>query len=192
MNFMGKKNGKVGTRSKWALKSKLKSLNFILVTMGSPWGFLSKVCILLKATWSLSDSLSSSVCDSLGNVIVIKKKKPLKDILSLSSLVIFHANQISESILCVCVPHFSRCLTLCDPVDCSPPGSSVHRISQAKILEWVATSFSRGSSWPRNWTWVSGIAGRFFTIWATRYRSIKTPSKKVCALGVSPLSFSLL
>ena len=108
MNFMGKKNGKVGTRSKWALKSKLKSLNFILVTMGSPWGFLSKVCILPKATWSLSDSLSSSVCDSLGNVIVIKKKKPLKDILSLSSLVIFHANQISESVLCVCVPRFSR------------------------------------------------------------------------------------
>ena len=42
------------------------------------------------------------------------------------------------------------CLTLCDPMDCSQPGSSVHGISQARILEWVAISFSRGSSQPRN------------------------------------------
>ena len=60
------------------------------------------------------------------------------------------------------------CLTLCDPMDSSPPGSSVHGIFQAWILEWVAISFSRGSSWPRDWTQVSRIAGRCFTIWATR------------------------
>ena len=54
-------------------------------------------------------------------------------------------------------------LTLCNPMECSPPGSSVHRISQARILEWVVISFSRGSSWLRDWTWVSCIAGRFFT-----------------------------
>ena len=60
------------------------------------------------------------------------------------------------------------CLTLCDLMDCSLPGSSVHGILQTKILEWVAISFSRGSSWPRNWTHVSHTAGRFFTIWATR------------------------
>ena len=59
------------------------------------------------------------------------------------------------------------CLTLCNPMDCSPPGFSVHRILQARILEWVAISFSRGSSQPRNWTKVSYIAGRFFTIWVT-------------------------
>ena len=53
------------------------------------------------------------------------------------------------------------CLSLCDPMDCSPPGSSVHGILQARTLEWVAISFSRGSSWPRDWTWVSCIAGRF-------------------------------
>ena len=46
----------------------------------------------------------------------------------------------------------------CDPVDCSPPGSSVHGISQARILEWVASSFSRGSSRPRNRTRVSCTA----------------------------------
>ena len=60
------------------------------------------------------------------------------------------------------------CLTLCSPMDCSPPGSSVHRILQARILEWVATSPSRGSSQPRDRTPVSCIAGKFFTIWATR------------------------
>ena len=51
-------------------------------------------------------------------------------------------------------------------MDCSPPGSSVCRILQARILESFAISFSRGSSWPRNHTQVSCIADRFFTIWA--------------------------
>ena len=60
------------------------------------------------------------------------------------------------------------CLTFCDPMDCSPPGSSVHGSLQARILEWVAISFSRGSSQPRDQTEVSCIAGRFFTIWTTR------------------------
>ena len=50
------------------------------------------------------------------------------------------------------------CLTLCDLMDCSPPGSSVHGISQARILEWVAISFSRGSSQPRDGTHVSCIS----------------------------------
>ena len=60
------------------------------------------------------------------------------------------------------------CPTLCDPVDYSPPGSSVHGILQARILEWVAISFSRGSSWPKDRTQVSHIAGRCFNPWATR------------------------
>ena len=59
------------------------------------------------------------------------------------------------------------CPTLCDPVECSPPGSSVHGTLQARILEWVAISFSRGSSQPRDWTQVSRIAGRRFNLWAT-------------------------
>ena len=53
-------------------------------------------------------------------------------------------------------------------MDCSPPGCSVHGIFQARILEWVVIPFSRGSSWPRDRTQVSYIAGGFFTIWATR------------------------
>ena len=60
------------------------------------------------------------------------------------------------------------CLILCHPIDWGSPGSSVHGILQARILEWVAGPFSRRSSRLRDWTWVSCIAGRFFTIWATK------------------------
>ena len=60
------------------------------------------------------------------------------------------------------------CLTLCNPMDCIPPVSSVHGILQAKILEWVAMLSSRGSSQPRDQTQVFCIAGRFFTVWTTR------------------------
>ena len=56
------------------------------------------------------------------------------------------------------------CLTLCDPMGCSPLGSSIHGISQARILEWVAISFSRESSQPRDRTRVSGIPGRCFNL----------------------------
>ena len=59
------------------------------------------------------------------------------------------------------------CPTLCDPMDCSLSGFSVHGIFQERVLEWITISFSRGSSRPRNWTWVSCIAGRRFTVWAT-------------------------
>ena len=53
-------------------------------------------------------------------------------------------------------------------MDCSLPGSSIHGIFQARVLEWVTISFSRGSYQPRDWSQVSHIAGRPFTIWATR------------------------
>ena len=56
----------------------------------------------------------------------------------------------------------------CDPMDCSLPGFTVHGLLQARILEWVATPFCRGSPQPRGQIGVSCIAGRFFTIWATR------------------------
>ena len=61
----------------------------------------------------------------------------------------------STRLACICTQ--SR-PTLCDPMDCSPPGSSVHEISQARILEWVAISFSRRSSWHRNWTFTFCIS----------------------------------
>ena len=72
------------------------------------------------------------------------------------------------------------------PMDCSPPSSSVHRILQARILEWVSISFSRGSSQPRDRTQVSHIAGRCFNLCTTREAPIriaiikKTRNNKYC------------
>ena len=60
------------------------------------------------------------------------------------------------------------CPTLCDHMDFSRPGSSIHGIFQARVLEWAAISFSWESFQPRDQTWVSRIAGRRFTVWATR------------------------
>ena len=58
--------------------------------------------------------------------------------------------------------------TLCDPMDCSRPGSSLHGILQARTLEWFAISFSRGSSQPRDQTRVSCIAGKRFNLWTNK------------------------
>ena len=69
---------------------------------------------------------------------------------------------------CMCVLVTQSCLTLHELMGYSPPGSSVHGIFQARIPEWVAIPFSRGSSQPRDRTLFSFIAGGFFTIWATR------------------------
>ena len=87
--------------------------------------------------------------------------------------------------LLVCVHVCSvalSCPTLCDPMDYSPPGSSVHGIFQARTLEWIAVSFSRGSSSPRNRTGVSCIAGGFFIAEPTREATPAGPT--LSALGV--------
>ena len=78
--------------------------------------------------------------------------------------------QLLHIIISLCLLTY-LCLTLCDPLDCNPPGSPVLGISQARILEWVAISSSRGSSQPMDQThvsWSSCIAGKFFTHWAIR------------------------
>ena len=72
-------------------------------------------------------------------------------------------------------------------MDCSLPGSSIHGIFQAIVLEWVAISFSRGSSWPRDQTWVSHIIDRCFTVWATREVSVFTSLYLVGKLYLSTL-----
>ena len=66
--------------------------------------------------------------------------------------------------VCVCLI-VQSCPNLCNPMHCSPPDSAVHGIFQARILEWVAISSSRGSSQPRDQTLISCIAGGFFTCW---------------------------
>ena len=79
--------------------------------------------------------------------------------------IIFAANILGNTV-CVLITRLYPILY--DPMDCSPPGSSVHGILQARIPEWVAISFSRESSGPRDRTWVSCIADGWFTIWTTR------------------------
>ena len=89
-------------------------------------------------------------------------------------------------------------LTLSDPVNCSLPSSSVHGILQARILEWVAIPFSRGSSQPRDRTLVSCTAGRFFIIWATReihisaYSFIIEYGRPYCLIVRNSFPFPLL
>ena len=87
------------------------------------------------------------------------------------------------------------CLTLCKPMAYSLPGSSVHVILQARILEWVAISFSRGSSQSRDWTQVSHTAGRFFTIcWSLSHAQLfVTPRTTTRQTSLSfTISWSLL
>ena len=78
----------------------------------------------------------------------------------------------------MCVLVAQLCPTLCDPMDYSPPASSVHGILQARILEWIAIPSSRRSSQPRDWTQVSCVADKFFTFWGTG----KAFSTYICVL----------
>ena len=80
-------------------------------------------------------------------------------------------------------PVAQSCLTLYNPMDYSPPGSSIHGILQARILEWVAISSSRGSSQPRDRTQVSCIAGGFFTSWGAAIAILRWWGSKMLYLG---------
>ena len=81
-------------------------------------------------------------------------------------------------VCCCCCFVAKLCLTLCDPMDCSPPGSSVHGIHQVTLLEWVAIPLSRGSSWPRDQTQVFCI-----TVWAIYTPSFLLSHKKFCTVS---------
>ena len=77
------------------------------------------------------------------------------------------------------------CPTLCDPMDCSLPGSSVHGIPQAIVLEWIAISFSRGSSRPRDQTRVSWIVDRWFTVWViVKFQDISLQNKPISCISL--------
>jgi len=80
------------------------------------------------------------------------------------------------------------CWTVWDPMDCSPPGSSVYGILLARILEWNAIPFSRGCSWRRDQTQVSCIADRFFTNWATKEASLTFSSVQFSSVTQSRLT----
>ena len=79
------------------------------------------------------------------------------------------------------------CPTLCDPMDCSLQGFSIHGIFQARIVEWVTISFSRGSSRPRDGTRVSHIGGRCFNLWAT-WKQLGFLPQEICNVIISVFS----
>ena len=86
-------------------------------------------------------------------------------------------------LMCMHAKSFQLCTTLCGPMDCSPPGSSVHGILQARILEWAAMPSSRGSSWPRVGThvcYVSCIDMWVLYHWATCVCSVAKPCPTLC------------
>ena len=90
----------------------------------------------------------------------------------ISNEIKIHTKNVEFGFFCIilwcCCSVAKSCLTLCDLVDCHPPGLDfVHGISQARMLEWVAIFFSKGSFWPRNWTFISCIGMRIFHHWAT-------------------------
>ena len=92
--------------------------------------------------------------------------------------------------LILCVSHSAE-WPLCDLMNCSLPGFSGHGILQARILVWIAIFFSRGSFWPRDQTWISRIAGRFFTIWAIGKSSPYLGSTLLQSLPPSSLWYAL-
>ena len=83
------------------------------------------------------------------------------------------------------------CLTLCDPMDYSSPGSSAHGIFQTRILEWVASSFSRGSFWPRNWTQVSCIGRQMDSSPLALPGKLNTESNAIGAMRNNTLLYSI-
>ena len=90
---------------------------------------------------------------------------------------------------CACLPSRLGCVaTLCNLIDCNPPGSSVRGILQARILEWVAISCSRGSSWPRDWTHISHICLLCGVIgsWQVGSLQLAPPGKPVIDVGLNP------
>ena len=121
----------------------------------SPWTFYSEYCI-----WRYFRELEAP-----------------------SDGVLLTAVDLLPHVLCVCLDA-QTCLTLCDSLDCSPPGSSVLGISQARTLEWVAISFSGGFSWPRDRTCVSCIGRRIVYHWASRESNTWMCRKKMLLLAV--------
>ena len=113
-------------------------------------GFFENEYSSFLRSWSAAEALESiSTWYSQGEDGLEMKREPI----------------LSEECARVCLVTQS-CPTLCNPVDCSPPGSSVHGVSQTRVLEWIVISFSRESSQPRDWTYVSSvscIAAGFFT-----------------------------
>ena len=110
------------------------------------WTLHSFLCTILA-----TEGWKESALDLIGLLFLANTKQSSLSYTGGEALV-----QIDLLMSCL-LSHFS-CVWLCNPMDCSPPGSSAHGILQAKILEWIAISSSKGSSWPRNQTHVSIVS----------------------------------
>ena len=109
--------------------------------------------------WDPAQGILARVCFCGG--VFLLSKGAVGNALEASLWQISLSTQALSSVVCVCLCEClvaQWCPALCDPIDCGPPGSSVHGISQARILEWVTVSSSRGSSWPRDGTRFSHIS----------------------------------
>ena len=127
---------------------------------------LSTIYSIFELFYNICFYTNSSVISTFSfNQVWLDHGQGISSDIELSSVRIRHIQPKSPE--CVCVLVAQSCPTLCDPMDCSQPGSPVNGILQARILEWISIPFSRGSSLSRDWTLVSCIAGRFFTNWAT-------------------------
>ena len=100
--------------------------------------------------------ISTEIQKTLISNMILRRKNRAGGIMfpEFQTILPTHSQQIESEVT-------QSCPTLCDPIDCRLLRSSVHGIFQAKILKWVAISFSSRSSWPRDWTWVSCIVGRW-------------------------------
>ena len=122
--------------------------------------------VVKAEVWLLSyfpmgvDSLMPEIHD-LRNIALNYFYTWILKIITIINKIIFNSFQITIAVVLVT----QSCPALCDLMGCSPLASSVHGISQARILQWVASSFFRESSQPEDQIQVSHIAGRFFTIW---------------------------
>ena len=112
--------------------------------------FFMKAGSLFQSSWQKSWSLTGLV-EQLGYTGNQKTREAVVQVTGtwIQSPALNHPRYKENRIICLVA---KSCLTLCDPMDCSLPGSSVHGILQGRILKWVAISFSKGSSWPRDWT----------------------------------------
>ena len=146
-------------------KNKITSIDLIFYSvMESYWSWFS---FLNRSSWLLGgDPIGQGKEQKQGNQI----GNNAHSLDGLDYLAFFKSNASRRDVRCEQKKMLvaQSCPILCNLMDCSTPGSSMHGISQARILEWVTISFSRGSSQPRSRTQVSCIAGRFFTVWVTR------------------------
>ena len=143
--------------------SRSQSLSILKISV---WTCKTGILILYPwATWQIDGETVETVTDFIlgGSKITADGdcSHEIKRRLLLGRKVITNLKSESESEVA------QSCPILCDPMDCRLPGSSIHGIFQARILEWIAISFYRRSYQPRDWTQVSHIVRRHFTIWAT-------------------------